>query len=69
MEGDQTLLHSIRVETLVPEDATAQVSDLLQDVSSSETAAANEIAAVRRRDLLFIGITATLLFLELLLMY
>ena len=57
MEGDQTLLKSIRVETLIPEDGTAQLSGLLEDVSSSGTEAAVGIVAVRRRNLLFVGMT------------
>jgi hypothetical protein len=55
MEGDHSLLKSIVIETLIPEDGSTPLSDLLEDGSSSEVRSETIIVDVTKRDLLFIG--------------
>lgn len=54
MEREQTLLKSIAIETIIPEDGASELPKLLDDVSSSEERPANGIIDVRKRDLLFV---------------
>ena len=57
MEREQSLLKSIVVEALIPEDGGANLSDLFEQASSTEDLPDAGIANVKRRDLLFIGMT------------
>ncbi len=67
MEREATLLKSIAVETVIPENGTLQLPELLEDVLSSEDRSATGIVGVRKRELVFIGMDTSVSFSMLLL--
>jgi hypothetical protein len=55
METERELLNSILLETLIPEDGSTHLPELLEDISSLDARPGEAIFDIKRRDLLFIG--------------